>query len=96
MSKKCSLTGRKAQFGNNVSHSKRKTRRKFLPNIQNSTFISEYLGKVTLKVTTRTIRTIDFKGGIDKFLINSSARKLTDEAVKLKRKIKKILQAKKA
>ena len=93
MSKKCSLTGRKAQFGNNVSHSKRKTRRKFLPNIQNSTFISEYLGKVTLKVTTRTIRTIDFKGGIDQFLINSSTRKLTDEAIKLKRKIKKIIVA---
>lgn len=93
MSKKCSLTGRKAQFGNNVSHSKRKTRRKFLPNVQNSTFISEYLGKVTLKVTTRTIRTIDFKGGIDQFLINTSSRKLADEAIKLKRKIKKIIVA---
>ncbi len=93
MSKKCALTGRQTQFGNNVSHSNRKSRRRFIPNTQNSTFISEFLGKITLKVTTRTIRTIDFKGGIDKFLIKTPSRKLTDEAVKLKRQIKKLQKA---
>ena len=90
MSKKCSLTGKSTQFGNNVSHSHRKTRRKFIPNIQTASFTSEFIGKISLKVTPKTIRTIDFKGGIDKFLLNTSSRKLTDQAIKLKRKIKKV------
>ena len=89
MYKKCSLTGRKVQFGNNVSHSHRKTRRRFIPNTQTATFISEFIGKLSLTVTPRTIRTIDFKGGIDSFLLNTASRKLTDQAVKLKKKIKK-------
>ena len=91
MSKKCSLTGRETQFGNNVSHSHRKTRRKFEPNMQSSTFISKYIGKLKLRVASRTIRTVDFKGGIDNFLLTTSSRKLTDEALRYKRKIKKAL-----
>jgi large subunit ribosomal protein L28 len=90
MSNKCSLRGTKLQFGNNVSHSNRKTRRRFLPNIQSSSFISKYLGKITLKVTPRTIRTVDFKGGIDSFLLNSKAKNLSEEAQKLRRKVKKL------
>jgi len=90
MSKKCSLKGTRAQFGNNVSHSHRKTRRRFLPNIQSASFLSKYLGKISLKVTSRTIRTVDFKGGIDNFLLNSKAKNLSEEAQKLRRKIKKL------
>jgi large subunit ribosomal protein L28 len=95
MSNKCSLTGRQTQFGNNVSHSKRRTRRKFEPNVQTASFVSEYLGKLTLKVVVRTIKTIDFKGGIDAFLLNTKSNKLTDQAIKLKRKLKKAIAKKK-
>lgn len=93
MAKKCSLKGTRTQFGNNVSHSNRKTRRRFVPNIQAATFISKYLGKISLNVTSRTIRTVDFKGGIDNFLLNSKAKNLSETAQKLRRKIKKIIAA---
>ncbi len=92
MARKCILTNRSSQFGNNVSNSQRKTRRKFETNIQNSTFTSEYLGKIQLKVVPRTIRTVDFKGGIDNFLLNSKAKKLSLEALKLRNRIKKIIK----
>ena len=94
MARKCSLRGTKVQFGNSVSHSKRKTRRMFLPNIQNATFISDYLGKIKLSVTPRTIRTIDFKGGIDQFLLQTKAKNMTVEALKLKRKIRSLIALK--
>jgi len=93
MSKKCSLKGTITQFGNNVSHSHRKTRRRFVPNIQSATFISKYLGKISLNVTSRTIRTVDFKGGIDNFLLNTKAKNLSEEGQKLRRKLKKIVAA---
>lgn len=91
MARKCSLKGTKTQFGNNVSHSNRKTRRRFVPNIQSATFISQYLGKISLNVTSRTIRTVDFKGGIDNFLVNSKAKNLSELGQKFRRKIKKII-----
>jgi len=92
MSKKCSLTGRKAQFGNNVSHSNRKTRRRFDPNLQNLSLKSDVL-KTTLKlkITTSTLRTINKYGNIDNFLINYRHAKLTEEAIKIRNKIKKSL-----
>ncbi|MFZ8864394.1 MAG: 50S ribosomal protein L28 [Rickettsiales bacterium] len=93
MAKKCSLKGTKTQFGNNVSHSNRKTRRRFIPNMQTASFISQYLGKISLNVTSRTIRTVDFKGGIDNFLLNSKAKNLSETGQKLRRKIKKIIAA---
>jgi large subunit ribosomal protein L28 len=94
MARSCDLTGTKVQFGNNVSHSKRKTRRKFLPNVQAATFESEYLGKLFLKVTSRTLRTVDYKGGIDQFLLKASNRNLSESALKLKRKVKKLIAKK--
>ena len=92
MARVCDLTGKKRMIGNNVSHSHRKTRRKFVPNIQNATFISKFLGKISLSVTARAIKTIDFKGGIDRYLTKTPARKLTDQAAKLKNKIAKLAQ----
>ena len=59
MSMKCQLTGKTFQSGNNVSHAKNRTRRRFLPNLQNISFISEKLGKsIQLRVATSTIRTV--------------------------------------
>ena len=89
MSMKCDLTGKKFLNGNNVSHAKNRTKRRFLPNLQNISFLSEKLGKkVQLKVATSTIRTVEKKGGLDEFLINTSNTKLPPKALKIKKLIK--------
>ncbi len=90
MSKRCPLTGKTIQFGNNVSHSQRKTRRRFNPNMQEISVISEALGQtVKIKMPVSTLRTIEHNGGLDNYLINTSSLKLTPEAAALKRQIKK-------
>jgi large subunit ribosomal protein L28 len=81
--------------GNNVSHSNRKTRRRFVPNIQVTSLLSDALGrKVTLRLTVATLRTIDHNGGLDAYLISTKAAKLTEEGRKLRRQIKKAVAAK--
>ena len=88
MSMKCDLTGKMYQSGNNVSHAKNRTRRRFLPNLQNISFMSEKLGKrIQLRVATSTIRTVEKKGGLDEFLVNTSNTKLPPQALKLKKLI---------
>ena len=88
MSSKCELTGKKYLSGNNVSHAKNRTKRRFLPNLQNISFLSDKLGKkVQLKVATSTIRTVEKKGGLDEFLINTPNSKLPLKAKKLKKTI---------
>ena len=88
MSMKCELTGKMYQSGNNVSHAKNRTKRRFLPNLQNISFLSEKLGKtIQLKVATSTIRTVEKKGGLDEFLISTSNIKLPPEALRLKKLI---------
>jgi len=95
MAKKCALTGTGPQYGNNVSHSNRKTRRRFVPNIQHISMLSDALGrKVTLRLTVATLRTVDHNGGLDAFLLSTSSNKLTYEARTLKRQIKKALASK--
>ena len=89
MARRCDLTGRGVQAGNNVSHAHNRTRRRFLPNIQMSSMPSEALGQsIKLKLSTQTIRTIEKNGGIDAYLLSTSNTKLTDEAQRLKRKIR--------
>ena len=88
MSTKCELTGKSFQTGNNVSHAKNRTKRRFLPNLQNISFMSETLGrKIQLKVATSTIRTVEKKGGLDDFLINTPNSKLAQKSKKLKKSI---------
>ena len=92
MAKKCALTGVGPMSGNNVSHSNRKTRRRFVPNIQVTSLTSDALGRsVTLRLTVATLRTVDHNGGLDAYLLSTSASKLTEEGKKLKRAIKKAL-----
>ena len=86
MSMKCELTGKTFQTGNNVSHAKNKTKRRFLPNLQNISFTSEILRKkIQLKVATSTIRTVEKKGGLDVYLINTPNSKLPEKAKKIKK-----------
>jgi large subunit ribosomal protein L28 len=86
------LTGKKVQYGHNVSHSKRATNRRFEPNIQKVRLHSDALGqRVPLDIATRTLRTVQKKGGLDGFLLGTADRKLQPEALRLKNKIRRKL-----
>ncbi len=90
MARRCEITGKGVMSGNNVSHAVNRTRRRFLPNLQSNTLQSDILGEgVRLKLSTKAIRTIDFKGGLDSFLLGTPDRKLASEAVKVKKRILK-------
>ena len=92
MSMKCQLTGKTFQSGNNVSHAKNRTKRRFLPNLQNISFISEKLGKsIRLKVAASAIRTVEKKGGLDEYSLSASNSELPPEALKIKKQILSIL-----
>ncbi len=95
MARRCDVTGKGVQTGNNVSHAHNKTRRRYLPNVQKMTLFSETLGKVRLKISADALRSIEHKGGLDAFLLNTRNLKLAPEAIKIKNRIKKA-QAKKA
>ena len=92
MSRRCELTGRGVQTGNNVSHAHNKTRRRFLPNLQSVTVMSDVLGRpLSMRLAARTLRTIEHSGGLDKFLLGTSNTKLTHKAITIKRKIQKVV-----
>tara|TARA_A100001011_G_scaffold285762_1_gene296327 strand:- start:1262 stop:1543 length:282 start_codon:yes stop_codon:yes gene_type:complete len=88
MTKKCELTGKGPLKGHNVSHANNKTKRKFNPGIKKIRFKSDILKKnITLKVSNAGLRTVDFKGGIDKFLKSAKVLRLSSRARKYRSKI---------
>ena len=88
MAKRCQITGKGVMTGNNVSHAKNRTRRRFLPNLQQTSMQSEILGRtVSLRVTTSAIRTIEKHGGLDAFLMQARNAELADDARALKREM---------
>ena len=89
MARRCMITGKQVMSGNNVSHANNKTRRRFLPNMQVVSFISDRLGKVRLRVSARAVRTIEINGGLDSFLMSVNDSKLSHKAILLKRRIEK-------
>jgi large subunit ribosomal protein L28 len=92
MSRRCDLLAVGVMSGNKVSHSNRKTRRRFLPNLKTIAFHSDVLGvDLSLKVATSTLRTINKYGNIDNFLVNYRHAKLTDLATNLRNKVKRKL-----
>ena len=92
MARRCDLTGTGPRFGHNVSHSNRKTNRRFDPNLQQVTFYSDALRRpVPLRVTTRAIRTVQKYGGLDRFLVETDLTKLAPEGQRLKRRVHKAL-----
>ena len=94
MSRRCSMTGKGVMAGNNVSHAHNKTRRRFLPNLQVTSLLSDALGDVVrLRLSARAIRTIEHKGGLDAYLLGTSDTKLPEDALSLKRKVKKAMVA---
>ena len=85
MSKRWELTGKSPLKGHNVSHAKNKTKRRFLPNLKKVTFKSEILKRnIKLNVTSSALRTVDFKGGLDKYLMSAKTSKLSKKVKKLK------------
>ena len=96
MARRCGITGKGVLTGNNVSHANNKTRRRFLPNLQESSFWSDVLGtQIKMRLSTNGIRTIEHNGGLDSFLLGTPDRRLPVEAMTLKRRIERA-KAKKA
>jgi large subunit ribosomal protein L28 len=88
MSKKCELTAKRPLKGHNVSHANNKTKKRFLPNIKKVIFKSDILKKnIKLNVSNAALKTVDFKGGIDKFLKSAKVFKLSKKVKKLRKKI---------
>ena len=85
MTKKCELTGVLPLKGHNVSHANNKTKRRFLPNLKKITFKSDVLRRsIKLNVTNAALRSVDFKGGLDKYLKSTKNTKLSKRVLKLK------------
>ena len=90
MSRRCELTAKGPQVGHKVSHSNIKTKRRFLPNLANVTFISESLGRnVRLRVSTHALKSVDHNGGLDAYLLKVRAENLSPKALDLKRAVEK-------
>ena len=90
MSRRCELSGKGVLTGNRVSHSNIKTRRRYLPNLQDVTLMSETLGRsFRFKVAASALRTVDHRGGIDAFLAKAKDAELSDNALKIKKEIAK-------
>jgi large subunit ribosomal protein L28 len=87
---RCELTGKTRQIGHRVSHSNRKTKRRFLPNLLNVTLMSEVLGRsVRLRISANALRTVDHRGGLDAFLMKAKESDLSARALELKRQVAK-------
>lgn len=90
MARRCELTGKGVLAGNNVSHSHIKTRRRFLPNVQEMTLHSDTLGRgVKLKISTQALRSVEHNGGLDPYLLKARDGKLSARALRVKRAIQK-------
>ena len=88
MTRRCELSGKSVLSGNIVSHANNKTRRRFLPNLQDTSVLSDVLGhSVRLRLTPRAIRTLEHNGGLDAYLLGTGNSKLTDEMKALKRRV---------
>ncbi len=88
MSRRCQITGKGVLTGNNVSHANNKTRRRFLPNLQDTTLLSDVLGvAIRMRLSTRAIRTVEQKGGIDAYLLKTADGRLSSDARALKRRV---------
>ena len=90
MSRVCELSGKGPMSGNNVSHANNKTKRRFLPNLNDVTLQSETLGRgVKLRISASALRTVDHRGGLDTYLAKAKDVELSDKALKIKKEIAK-------
>lgn len=97
MSRRCMITGKGVMSGNNVSHAQNKTRRRFLPNVQDTTLYSEVLDRwVKVKASSAGLRTVEHKGGLDAFLTSTAVTKLDADLRPLKSQVEKAIAKKSA
>lgn len=90
MARRCSLTGKGVLTGNNVSHAHNKSRRRFLPNLQVTSLLSDTLGEsIRIRLCASTLRTVEHKGGLDAFLLDAKDADLATDMRRVKRRIKK-------
>jgi large subunit ribosomal protein L28 len=90
MSRRCPITDKGVLVGNNVSHANNKTKTKFRPNLQSRRLLSDSLGQmIRLRLTTNAIRTIEHNGGLDAFLLSTPDIRLSEEALRLKRRVER-------
>ena len=90
MSRVCEISGKKPMSGNNVSHANNRTKRRFIPNLQNVKLYSGTLQKyINLNITIRTMKTVEKNGGLDSYLIKTSNKNLAETAIKIKKQILK-------
>lgn len=95
MARRCAITGKGVQTGNNVSHANNRSRRRFLPNLQVTSLMSEGLGgAVRLRLSANGLRTVEHNGGLDAFLLSTPDSRLPADALRIKRRLKKALAAK--
>ena len=88
MSRVCEVTGKKVMVGNNVSHANNRTKRRFLPNLQVVTLLSDALGqKIRLRITPKGLKTIEFHGGLDSFLMRADTSVLSPEILALRKRL---------
>ena len=93
MARRCELTGIGPMSGNNVSHAQNRTKRRFLPNLNDVTLQSEILGRgFKLRISAAALRTVDHRGGLDAFFAKAKDENLSDRAQKLKKEIVKAQQ----
>ncbi len=94
MARRCELSGKGVQSGNNVSHANNKTRRRFLPNLQHASMTSDALGQIVrLRVTPYALRAVDKRGGLDSYLLATGDDKLSLNARRIKRRVRKAVAA---
>ncbi|MBT5294529.1 MAG: 50S ribosomal protein L28 [Octadecabacter sp.] len=92
MSRRCELTGKGPMSGNNVSHAKNRTRRRFLPNLQDVSLLSDVLGRsFKLRISNAALRTVDHRGGFDAFMAKAKDAELSADALKIKKDINKAM-----
>ncbi len=97
MSRRCMITGKGVMSGNNVSHAKNRTKRRFLPNVQETSLYSEVLSRwVKLRVSVAGLRTVEHKGGLDAFLTSTAPSKLDSALRPVKAQVEKALAEKAA
>jgi len=88
MARRCELTGKGVQVGNNVSHANNKTKKRFLPNLVDVTLISDALERrVKMRICASTLRTIEHRGGLDKFMLKSDEVVMSDRMRRLRKEI---------
>jgi large subunit ribosomal protein L28 len=90
MARRCELTGKGVQTGNNVSHANNKSRRRFLPNLNNVSLVSDALGRsVRLRISASALRSVEHRGGLDAFLMKAKDDELSVGALKVKKEVLK-------